>query len=56
MGVTMYEENGFRLSSSRGGITQPGPLIGQHTDYVLSEFLGLASDEIARLHETEALD
>ena len=25
MGVTTYEENGFRLSKSGGGITRPGP-------------------------------
>jgi len=56
MGVTTYEENGFRLSKSGGGITQPGPMIGQHTEQVLIEFLGLSADEVKDLSEGGALD
>jgi crotonobetainyl-CoA:carnitine CoA-transferase CaiB-like acyl-CoA transferase len=56
MGVTTYEENGFRLSKSGGGITQPGPLIGQHTDHVLINFLGLDADEVTRLRQAGVLD
>ena len=56
MGTTTYEENGFRLSKSGGGITQPGPLIGQHTEHVLRDFLGLSPDEITRLRDRGALD
>ncbi len=29
----------------------PAPLLGQHTDSVLGEILGLSSGEIARLHD-----
>jgi 2-methylfumaryl-CoA isomerase len=29
----------------------PAPRLGQHTDEVLSEVLGLAAGEIARLHD-----
>ncbi len=56
MGVTTYEENGFRLSKSGGGISQPGPMIGQHTEHVLIDFLGLNPDEVTRLLEAGALD
>jgi crotonobetainyl-CoA:carnitine CoA-transferase CaiB-like acyl-CoA transferase len=56
MGVTTYEENGFRLSESGGGITRPGPMIGQHTDLVLRDFLGCSAEEIERFHETGVLD
>jgi crotonobetainyl-CoA:carnitine CoA-transferase CaiB-like acyl-CoA transferase len=56
MGVTAYEENGFRLSVSGGGISGPGPLIGQHTEQVLADFLDLSPDEIRQLIETGALD
>lgn len=31
--------------------TRPAPLLGQHTDQVLSEVLGLSTAEIFRLHE-----
>jgi benzylsuccinate CoA-transferase BbsF subunit len=56
MGVTSYEESGFRLSESGGGITRPGPMIGQHTDLVLRDFLGCSAEEIEQLHATGALD
>ena len=56
MGVTAYEENGFRLSKSGGGITQPGPMIGQHTHAVLADFLGLDAKRISELEESGALD
>jgi crotonobetainyl-CoA:carnitine CoA-transferase CaiB-like acyl-CoA transferase len=56
MGITLYEENGFRLSSSGGGIAGPGPMIGQHTDEILANFLGLSEGEISQLHQAGTLD
>src|SRR5438874_1075468 len=38
-----------RLSETPGAIREPAPLLGQHTDQVLRERLGLGDDEIARL-------
>ena len=55
MGVTAYEENGFRLSKSGGGITRPGPMIGQHTNEVLAKFLGLDDHTIGELEASGAL-
>ncbi len=39
----------FRMSETPGGVRAPAPLLGQHTDAVLRERLGLGPDEIARL-------
>ena len=33
------------------GAVRPAPRLGQHTDEVLAEVLGLSGDEIARLHD-----
>ena len=35
---------------ARGPIS-PAPLLGQHTDQVLSEWLGLGDGEIGKLHD-----
>jgi crotonobetainyl-CoA:carnitine CoA-transferase CaiB-like acyl-CoA transferase len=37
----LYEENGFRLSATPGGVPGPGPLLGEHTSHVLLDLLGL---------------
>jgi 2-methylfumaryl-CoA isomerase len=34
---------------------RPAPLLGQHTDEILSGILGLASHEIARLHDEKVV-
>ncbi|HET7826458.1 MAG TPA: CaiB/BaiF CoA-transferase family protein [Anaeromyxobacter sp.] len=39
----------FRMSGTPGGLRSPAPLLGQHTDAVLEERLGLGADELARL-------
>jgi crotonobetainyl-CoA:carnitine CoA-transferase CaiB-like acyl-CoA transferase len=39
----------FRMSETPGSVRAPAPLLGQHTDAVLREVLGLEPDEIARL-------
>jgi CoA:oxalate CoA-transferase len=41
-----------RLSRTPGGIKGPSPAIGQHSDEVLREMLGVAEDEIASLRES----
>ena len=40
-----------RASDAPSGSTGPAPLLGQHTDQVLSEVLGLDSGAIGRLHD-----
>jgi len=48
-GRTAYDGPGFRLSDTPGGPRGPAPLLGQHTEYVCKEVLGLSDDEIADL-------
>ena len=44
-----------RLSETPGGVRTPAPLLGQHTDDVLRERLGLGEAEITRLRAIGAL-
>jgi benzylsuccinate CoA-transferase BbsF subunit len=56
LGAGNYEHNGFRFSDARSGYDRPSPLLGEHTDHVLGDLLGLDTDEIVRLHAGGALD
>jgi crotonobetainyl-CoA:carnitine CoA-transferase CaiB-like acyl-CoA transferase len=40
----------FRMSGTPGALRHPGPALGQHTDEVLDEILGLSPDRIRDLH------
>ncbi len=40
-----------RLSATPGGVRRPGPDLGEHTDEVLTELLGLTADQVAALHD-----
>jgi crotonobetainyl-CoA:carnitine CoA-transferase CaiB-like acyl-CoA transferase len=44
-----------RLSATPGRVVAPAPLLGEHTDEVLRERLGLAGDQIAGLRERGAI-
>jgi crotonobetainyl-CoA:carnitine CoA-transferase CaiB-like acyl-CoA transferase len=44
----------IKLSSTPGGVTRPAPLLGQHTDEILSE-LGYTRDELAGLRAAKAI-
>tara|TARA_R110002020_G_scaffold176756_27_gene369343 strand:- start:3858 stop:5105 length:1248 start_codon:yes stop_codon:yes gene_type:complete len=39
----------YRLNGERGQIRAPAPLLGQHTEHVLRDVLGMGDDDIARL-------
>jgi crotonobetainyl-CoA:carnitine CoA-transferase CaiB-like acyl-CoA transferase len=41
----------FRASATPASIRRPAPLLGEHTEEVLIEVLGLPADEVARLAE-----
>ncbi len=45
----------FRLSRTPGRADRPAPLLGEHTDSVLREMLGLTDQEIAELREIGAI-
>ena len=44
-----------KLSETPGGVTAPPPLLGQHTEPVLSEWLHLDAAEVERLREAKAV-
>ena len=39
----------FLLSATPARVSGPGPLLGEHTDQVLSSLLGCSAEEIAAL-------
>ncbi len=45
----------FRLSETPGGVRAPAPLLGQHTDEVLRETLGLSEKQIEGLRSAGAI-
>jgi crotonobetainyl-CoA:carnitine CoA-transferase CaiB-like acyl-CoA transferase len=51
-----YERNGFRLSGAASGYPGPAPVLGQHTDEVLADFLGCSDAEIAALKESGGVE
>ena len=55
LGPGEYERNGVRISGAPSDYLAPSPTLGQHTDEVLSEVLGLGDGEIARLREAGAI-
>ena len=56
MGPTLYDAPPIRLSRTPGALRSPAPLLGQHTEEVLIELLGLAPAEVRRLQEAGVLD
>jgi benzylsuccinate CoA-transferase BbsF subunit len=55
MGRTVYNALPFRMSRTPGYPNRPAPLLGQHTDEVLRDRLGLAQAEIDALRAQGAL-
>jgi CoA:oxalate CoA-transferase len=45
----------IKMSSTPGTIQEPAPLLGQHTDYILKEFLGKTQAEIDHLRQKNIL-
>lgn len=55
LGPGEYERNGFRVSGAPCGYGHASPTLGQHTDEVLREVLGLSGTEIGRLRTDGAI-
>ena len=45
----------LKLSQTPGYVAAPGPLLGEHTDSVLSRLLGYSSKQIAQLKEDRVI-
>ena len=52
LGPGLYERGGFRVAGAPGGYDRPGPTLGQDTDRLLEDLLGLGPAERARLADT----
>src|SRR5215510_16076330 len=50
-GTLPYTRAPFRMSASPAALVRPAPLLGQHTDVVLGQRLGLTSSELAELRQ-----
>ena len=56
IGVYATERSELTLSLTPGNIERPAPLMGQHTEEVLTGFWGLSTEEYQSLKEDGALD
>jgi benzylsuccinate CoA-transferase BbsF subunit len=56
VGVQQHCGIPWQMSRTEGKVRAPAPLIGQHTDEVLTQVLGYNAEEVARLHADGALD
>lgn len=55
VGVRTHAGVQWRLTNGPNGVHSPAPLLGQHTDWVMSELLGYEKDEIERLKRERVL-
>ena len=56
VGPVAHEGIVVRLGETPGELHSPAPLLGQHSDELLAELLGLGGDELARLHHAGVLE
>jgi crotonobetainyl-CoA:carnitine CoA-transferase CaiB-like acyl-CoA transferase len=56
LGPVPVESSRMRFSRTPPTAAWPGPEIGQHNNYILSELLGLTDEEVNRLVLNEALE
>lgn len=56
MGVTAYDGPGFRLSKAPTELKMPAPCLGQHTEYVCCEVLGMTDKEFIDLLDEGVLE
>ena len=54
-GRAAYDSPGFRLSRTPPEPERPAPLLGEHTEYVCKEIIGLSDEEIAALVAEQVL-
>lgn len=55
VGVRTHSGIPWHLTNTPAGVRSPAPLLGQHTDEIMSDLLGYSEQEIARLKEEKIL-
>jgi crotonobetainyl-CoA:carnitine CoA-transferase CaiB-like acyl-CoA transferase len=55
VGKVRLPGNPIKISGSAAPISKPSPRLGEHTDAVLGELLGLSADQLANLREKGAI-
>ena len=55
VGVRTHAGIPWRFAETPNGVRSPAPCIGEHTDEVMRDLLGLTADEIARLRADKIL-
>jgi crotonobetainyl-CoA:carnitine CoA-transferase CaiB-like acyl-CoA transferase len=55
-GVILHEGVAVRLAATPGGVRRPAPRLGEHTEEVLSELLGMGAPEIDGLRAVGVLE
>ena len=56
MGPNPSDQSEFKLPRTPGCLDRPAPLLGQHTEYVLKEIIGLSEEEYQSLYADGALE
>jgi benzylsuccinate CoA-transferase BbsF subunit len=56
LGQHPVETNALRFSATRARVPAPAPRLGEHTEHVLRELLGMPADEFDRLREAGVLE
>jgi benzylsuccinate CoA-transferase BbsF subunit len=56
IGTYMAEGPAFRLSATPAQIASPAPLLGEHTEYVVTKLLGLSREEFERRQAVGAFE
>ncbi|MBN1627009.1 MAG: CoA transferase [Deltaproteobacteria bacterium] len=56
LGAVTHHGVGFTLSKTPCEVQTPGPLLGQHTEYVCKELLGIDEEEFRELADAGALE
>jgi benzylsuccinate CoA-transferase BbsF subunit len=56
LGSTFVEAAGFRLSRTPGDVATPGPMLGQHSEFVLRELLAYTDDQVFEVVMSGALE
>lgn len=49
IGLHSYDNQSFQLSETPSRLERPGPCLGEHTEYVCKEFLGMSDEEFVTL-------